>query len=166
MKVLLISDTHGFLDPEIEPYAKEADEIWHAGDIGSSDLIPRLEEWAPVRTVYGNIDEYDLRVQYPEYWVEDFHGHRFMMIHIAGPVGRYNARVRELIREYRPSFLVCGHSHILKVQFDKRFDLLYINPGALGHHGFHQIRTMITFEIGEKVHQMKAIELGRRGRGS
>lgn len=163
MKVVLISDTHGYLDPAIESYARRADEIWHAGDIGSPDVMDGLREWAPVRTVFGNIDDHLLRTEHPEYWVEEFFGHRFLMIHIAGPVGRYNPKVRNLIREHRPGFLICGHSHILKVVYDHKFDFLYVNPGAVGHHGFHQMRTLITFEIGEKVYNMNAVELGRRG---
>lgn len=147
------------------PYLEEADEIWHAGDIGNIKVLDRLQETGTVWAVYGNIDDAAVRSECPEYLVRDFGEKRILMIHIAGPLGRYNPHVRELIATHRPDILICGHSHILKVQFDQRFQLLYVNPGATGHHGFHLMRTMITFEIGETgLKNMQAIELGRRGR--
>lgn len=164
MKIGLISDTHGLLDTPTLDALQDVDEIWHAGDIGSLEITDRLKELAPVRAVYGNIDNHLVRSEWPEYLVQDCEGNRFLMIHIAGRLGSYNPRVRELIAQYQPAFLICGHSHILKVQFDRRFDLLYINPGAVGQHGFHVVRTVITFEIREGiVTEMKAIELGKRG---
>lgn len=166
MKIGLISDTHGFLDDQTLKALDHVDEIWHAGDIGSLEITDRLKELAPVRAVYGNIDNHLVRSEWPEYLIHDYEGNRFLLIHIADRIGRYNPRVRELIAKYHPAFLICGHSHILKVQFDKRFDLLYINPGAAGQYGFHQIRTLITFEIQDRiVTNMKAVEIGRRGRG-
>ena len=165
MKIGLLSDTHGHLDDSILDALKGVDEIWHAGDIGPISVTDRLSEIAPVRAVYGNIDDHLVRTEWPEYAFVEIDGNRFLMIHIANRLGTYNPRLRELIAKYRPGFLICGHSHILKVQFDKRFNLLYINPGAVGHHGFHLVRTLITFEIREgKVTEMKVVELGRRGR--
>lgn len=165
MKIALLSDSHGYLDKGILKALEGADEIWHAGDIGSLNVADRLSEMAPFRAVYGNIDDHRIRTEWPEYEVIEMEGIRFLMIHIAGRLGSYNPLVRELIKEYQPEFLICGHSHILKVQFDKRFNLLYINPGAVGQHGFHVVRTLITFEIRNgKVTEMKAIELGRRGK--
>lgn len=166
MKIGLISDTHGFLDDSTLQALSDSDEIWHAGDIGSLDVTDRLQKLAPVRAIYGNIDNHQVRSEWPEYMIHDLGGNRFLMIHIAGRVGSYNPRVRELIARYEPDFLICGHSHILKVQFDKRFDLLYINPGAVGQHGFHLVRTLINFEIKDGiVTNMNAVEIGRRGRG-
>jgi len=165
VKIGLISDTHGFLDDKAMLALKDVDEIWHAGDIGSLEITDKLKEIAPVRAVYGNIDNHIVRSEWPEYTVQDCDGNRFLMIHIANRLGSYNPRVRELISNYNPDFLICGHSHILKVQFDRRFDLLYINPGAAGQFGFHMVRTLITFEIRDGiVTDMKAVELGPRGR--
>lgn len=165
MKIGLLSDTHSYLDDSILEALKGVDEIWHAGDIGSLRITDQLKLIAPLRAVYGNIDNHMIRTEWPEVEVIDVEENRFLMIHIAGRLGSYNPRVRELIAKYQPGFLICGHSHILKVQFDKRFDLLYINPGAVGQHGFHVVRTLITFEVLEgKVTNMQAVELGRRGR--
>lgn len=165
MKIGLLSDTHNYLDDSILDALNGVDEIWHAGDIGSLRIADQLKLAAPLRVVYGNIDDHQVRTEWPEYEVIDIDGNRFLMIHIAGRVGSYNPRVRALIKEFQPGFLICGHSHILKVQFDKRFNLLYVNPGAVGQHGFHVVRTLITFDILEgKVTNMKAVELGRRGR--
>ena len=165
MKIGLISDTHGFIGNDTLDALSGVDEIWHAGDIGTLDITDQLQRIAPVRAVYGNIDNHQIRTEWPEYGFYDLEGNRFLMIHIANRLGSYNPRVRELIARYEPDFLICGHSHILKVQFDKRFDLLYINPGAVGHHGFHLMRTLITFEIRDGiVTEMKAVELGKRGR--
>lgn len=165
MKIGLLSDTHGYLDDSIIDSLSDVDEIWHAGDIGSIKITDELQKFAPVQAVYGNIDDHRIRTEWPPYIVSEIEGNRFLIIHIAGRLGSYNPRVRELIEEYKPGFLVCGHSHILKVQYDKRFELLYVNPGAVGHHGFHLMRTLITFEIlNEKVTNMKVVELGRRGR--
>lgn len=165
MKIGLISDTHNYLDSSITTALEGVNEIWHAGDIGSLAITDRLAEIAPVRAVYGNIDNHLVRSEWPEYLYHEIDSNRFLMIHIAGRIGNYNPRVRELIAQFRPTFLICGHSHILKVQFDKRFDLLYINPGAVGQHGFHLMRTLIIFEIQDGiVTHMNAVELGRRGR--
>jgi putative phosphoesterase len=165
LKIGLLSDTHGYFDDSIFDAIRDVDEIWHAGDIGSLHVMDRLKEIAPVRAVFGNIDDHRVRTEWPEYVFIEENGIRFLMIHIAGRLGTYNPRVRELIAEYQPGFLICGHSHILKVQYDNRFNLLYVNPGAVGQHGFHVVRTLITFEISAgKVTEMKAVELGRRGK--
>jgi len=165
LKIGLLSDTHGYLDDSILEALKDVDEIWHAGDVGSLHVTDQLAQLAPVRAVYGNIDDYQVRMEWPEYVFLEVDGIRFLMIHIAGRLSTYNPRVRELIAEYQPGFLICGHSHILKVQYDNRFNLLYVNPGAVGQHGFHLVRTLITFEILKgKVTNMNAVELGRRGK--
>jgi len=165
-KILLLSDTHSFFDPSIKRYMDEADEVWHAGDIGSVELYDRLcSLHNNVRAVYGNIDGGEARIILPEYELITHHKLRILLIHIAGSMGRYNSTVRELIKEYRPHVLICGHSHILKVAYDNKNELLYMNPGACGHHGFHKIRTLLKFVLLEdKIADVEAIELGKRGR--
>lgn len=165
MKIGIFSDTHGWLDPKLDEYFKVCDELWHAGDIGAIDL----EAFAgskKLRAVYGNIDGGKNRQTFPEYQFFEVEGLRILLIHIAGSLGKYNSQTRKLILEHKPQILVCGHSHILKVQRDKAFgNLLYINPGAAGVHGFHKIKTILRMEIKEgKILAAEAIELGLRGR--
>lgn len=167
MRVLLLSDTHGYLDDDILAHAAEADEVWHAGDVGEGGVLGRLGERAPiVRAVYGNIDGGAVRRDWPEDARWETGGLRVYMTHIGGYPGRYNPRARKLI-DGGPEIdlFVCGHSHILKVMPDRRRGLLHMNPGACGQHGFHRVRTMIRFEIeGGRVLRPEVVELGRRGR--
>jgi len=165
VKIGLLSDTHSFLDEKIFDYFAEVDEIWHAGDIGDPQVIKQLTDFKPVRAVYGNIDEPALRHQYPENAIFSLEGLKVFMTHIGGYPGRYNARVRKLIDEHQPKLYVCGHSHILKVMPDPKRDLLHVNPGACGQHGFHQVRTIVRFTINDgKIEELQVIELGLRGR--
>ncbi|MDR1981951.1 MAG: metallophosphatase family protein [Tannerellaceae bacterium] len=161
MKIGLLSDTHGYWDDRYADYFGSCDEIWHAGDIGSSHLASSLEEIKPLRAVYGNIDGYPVRTQYPKtahFTVEEV---PVMMTHIGGYPGRYDPGIRKELYETRPRLFVAGHSHILKVLFDKTLDCLYINPGAAGKSGFHQVRTLVRFAIeGEKIKDLEVIELG------
>lgn len=162
-KVLLLSDTHGHIDDVILKYAKQADEIWHAGDIGNLRVTDTLSKFAPVRGVFGNIDDHVIQKEFPEH-------NRFMceeidvwMTHIGGYPGRYNTRVKGIIHQNPPQMFICGHSHILKVMNDKKLGLLHMNPGACGKHGFHQVRTMLRFTIdGKKIDDLEVIELGKR----
>ena len=166
MRIGIISDTHGYFDPEVTNYFKDCDEIWHAGDVGDPIVIEHLRRIAPVHCVYGNIDEGPSRPQlWPEIkWIQH-QGVRIMMMHIVGKPLKYLPRVKSLIKRESPTILVAGHSHILKVQYDTENRLLFINPGAAGHHGFHKIRTIIRFEIlNGKPQNMEVIELGLRGR--
>lgn len=164
MKIGLLSDTHGYLDPTIIQHFASCDELWHAGDIGSKEILKALRDFKPLRTVYGNIDEPDLRHNLPEDLWFTCDKMRVFITHIAGTPPRYNPRVRKLLQEKTPGLLVCGHSHILKVQRDKEHDLLYMNPGAAGNQGFHHMRTIMRFEIkGSTVEKPEVIELGRRG---
>jgi putative phosphoesterase len=165
-KILLCSDTHSFFDDSLWPYVAKSDEVWHAGDVGDVSIIDRLNSSSPkVRAVYGNIDGGDIRLLLPEFQILSYGNLKVMMIHIAGSLGRYNAQVRELISMHHPNVLVCGHSHILKIGFDTKFNLLYMNPGACGHHGFHKIRTVLKFCMNEeKIHSVEVVELGKRGR--
>jgi putative phosphoesterase len=165
MKIAIISDTHGFLDNQVIKHLQDADEIWHAGDIGTIEVIDKLEQLTGrLRLVYGNIDSQKIRLIAPEAQGFTIDGCRILMIHIAGNMPGYNAAVRAYIGRFRPNILVCGHSHILKVMNDKRNNLLFINPGSCGHHGIHKVRTMIKFEIIDgKPANMNVIEFGKRG---
>lgn len=162
-KILLLSDTHGHMDETILKYAAQADEIWHAGDIGSLSVMDGLMALKPVRGVHGNIDDHIVQKEYPEH-------NRFLcedvdvwITHIGGYPGSYNVRVREEIRNNPPKLFICGHSHILKVMYDKKLNLLHMNPGACGKYGFHQVRTMLRFVIhGDKISDLEVIELGKR----
>jgi len=164
MKIGIISDTHSFLDENVLTYFKEVDEIWHAGDIGSLEVTQQLEAKKKLRAVYGNIDNAEARVQFPKYQIFAIDECKILLIHIAGSFGKYNYETQQLIKQHRPNILVCGHSHIVKVANDKKNNLLYINPGAAGIYGFHQVRTIIRFEIkNSKPTNMELIELGKRG---
>ena len=166
MTILLLSDTHGYLDDDILAYAAEADEVWHAGDIGPGDVLERLAAAATLRVVWGNIDDARLRreVQRDLYW--DCGGLRVLMTHIGGYPGRYSPHGRRLLDEHPATDLfICGHSHILKVMPDRKRELLHMNPGACGVHGFHKIRTMIRFRVQDgRVVEPAVIELGLRGK--
>ncbi|MEM1339948.1 MAG: metallophosphoesterase family protein [Bacteroidota bacterium] len=162
-KVLLLSDTHSYIDQAILKYAAEADEVWHAGDIGSLDVTDQLSAVKPVRAVYGNIDNHSIRKEFPEDARFYCEGMDIWITHIGGYPGRYSSRVRERIQKNPPDVFISGHSHILKVMHDKKLDVLHMNPGACGRHGFHTIRTMLRFQIDNKnLTQLEAIELGKR----
>lgn len=164
MRIALLSDTHSYLDSSIIKYLDEVDEIWHAGDIGTLDVIRQLEIYKPVRAVYGNIDDTKIRNTYPEDLFFELEGVSVFMTHIGGYPGRYNARARNLIDTYKPMLFICGHSHILKVIADPKKKLLHINPGACGHHGFHKMRTFIRFSIEDgNIFDLEVVELGKRG---
>lgn len=151
------------MDERIEHHLGMCDEIWHAGDVGDPSVLDRLEQLAPLRGVYGNIDGTPVRKRFPEIEKMEFDGLKVLMIHIAGPLGRYTPQTRALISDYQPDVLVCGHSHILRVKRDDKLNLLYINPGAAGRHGFHKMRTLCRFDINDgKLEQFEAIELGPR----
>lgn len=166
MKIAIISDTHSWLDDRVLEYLKNADEIWHAGDIGSIEVIGRLEQLSgKLRLVYGNIDNQQIQLIAPEIQAFTVENNSVLITHIAGNPPKYNTNIRRLLHEYRPDILVCGHSHILKVMHDKRSDLLFINPGSCSHHGIHKMRTLIQFQIiNGKPQKMNVIELGKRGK--
>ncbi len=162
-KILLLSDTHGHIDERILEYGKQADEIWHVGDIGSLDVTDALKELKPVRAVYGNIDNATIQSEFPldeRFLCEEVD---VWMTHIGGYPDRYSPRVREKIKVNPPNLFISGHSHILKVQWDKKLKLLHMNPGACGRYGFHRVRTMIRFTInGKEIKDLEVIELGKR----
>lgn len=164
MKIGLISDTHGHLDSKVLSYFKDCDEIWHAGDVGNKDVLDQLSAIAELKTVFGNIDDNSIRNFNPENQYFEIGIFKILITHIAGSPPRYNDRVKKFLAAHKVDILVCGHSHILKVMRDANHDLLFINPGAAGIHGFHKMKTIITFEINnDKLEQMNVIELGKRG---
>lgn len=160
VKVGLLSDTHSYWDKKYLQYFSSCDEIWHAGDIGSLEILNRLESFKPVRAVYGNIDGYPVRTICPKnlrFKVEEID---VWMTHIGGYPGKYAPDVRPEIYNNPPQLFICGHSHILKVQYDKNLKLLHINPGAAGMQGFHQVRTLVRFVIDKKeIKDLEVIEL-------
>lgn len=164
MKIGLISDTHGYLDKKVFDYFKDCDEVWHAGDIGSKEVADELESFKPLKAVYGNIDDQPLQSRYPEELWFTCGELTVWITHIAGAPPHYNSRIKNVLKEKVPDILICGHSHILRVMHDKTFKMLYLNPGAAGNQGFHQLRTLLRFEIeNKKISGMEIIELGKRG---
>lgn len=162
-RIGLISDTHGFLDESVVHYFADCDEIWHAGDFGGSELADQLAAFKPLRGVYGNIDGQDVRIVYPEHQFFDCEGMKVWMTHIGGYPGRYPAKVKDILLKYKPDLFICGHSHILKVVYDRNMHFLHLNPGAAGKHGWHKVRTLLRFNIfDKKIHNLEAIELGSR----
>lgn len=164
-RIGILSDTHNYLGEQIFEYFKEVDIILHAGDIGTQVITDKLKSFKPLYAVYGNIDDAMLRAEFPENQLFEIEGCKIFMTHIAGAVGVYNQRVKVIIKQERPDILICGHSHIVKVMKDAKYNLLHINPGAAGIHGFHKVRTIIRFEIDNgKPQNMELIELGLRGK--
>lgn len=160
-KIGLLSDTHSFWDSKYEKYFKECDEIWHAGDIGSTEVADKLAEIAPLRAVFGNIDGGDLRLRFTEKYRFKCEDVDVFIKHIGGYPGRYDASVRSMLFARPPKLFISGHSHILKVMYDKTLDCLHINPGAAGMSGFHKVRTLVRFVIdGSEIRDLEVIELG------
>ncbi len=164
-KIALISDNHSYVGKDVLDHLGGKDEIWHAGDIGDlKSIAPILKLTKTFRGVYGNIDVAETREEYPLNQIFEIEGLKVLMTHIGGYPGRYKTRVKALIKEHKPDLYICGHSHILKVVRDKENDLIHMNPGAYGHHGFHKMRTILTFNIDNgKIGDLNVIELGMRG---
>ncbi|WOC40672.1 metallophosphoesterase family protein [Polaribacter sp. HL-MS24] len=163
-KILLLSDTHSYIDDQILKFVKLADEVWHAGDIGNLKVTDSIKALKPLRAVYGNIDDAVARSEFPldnRFVLEDVD---VWITHIGGYPNRYQQRIREELKTNPPKIFIAGHSHILKVQYDKKLNLLHLNPGAAGNHGFHKIRTMLRFSL-EKgdIKDLEIIELATRG---
>ena len=160
--ILLLSDTHSHLDEAMLKYINQADEVWHAGDIGDIKVTDEIKKLKPLRAVYGNIDNALIRSEFPlhnRFWCEEVD---VWITHIGGYPGRYTPSVRESLNNNPPKLFITGHSHILKVINDKKLGLLHMNPGAAGIHGFHQVRTMLRFEIHkDKIQKMEVIEIER-----
>ena len=165
MKIGLLSDTHGYLDPKVFDYFKAVDEIWHAGDIGTMEVLEELRSFKPTVAVWGNIDGGKLRVECKEGEIFERGGVRVLITHIAGKPPKYNSTVLEYVKQYQPKLLVCGHSHILKVMPDKVNKLLFMNPGAAGKHGFHKVKTLLRFELENgDIKNLEVVELGPRAK--
>ena len=161
-QILLLSDTHSHIDDTMIKYVKLADEVWHAGDIGDLKVTDTIASLKPLRAVYGNIDNTKIRQEYPLNNYFEIEGVSVLMTHIGGYPGRYNDRVRNLLNTHKPNLYICGHSHILKVMNDKKLNCLHMNPGAVGKHGFHQVRTMLRFQIDlGKILNLEVVEIPR-----
>jgi len=165
-KIALISDTHSYIDDSILQHCKEADEIWHAGDIGSFEVVEALEQTGKtLRMVYGNIDGQKFRRSFPLDLHFNIEGLQVYITHIGGYPGKMYNRVITQIKKEKPGLYVCGHSHICKVMPDQKHNLLHMNPGACGQFGFHKIRTILLFEVSKgKIENLRVVELGMRGR--
>ncbi|MDO6597568.1 metallophosphoesterase family protein [Oceanihabitans sp. 2_MG-2023] len=158
-KILLLSDTHSFIDDAILKYVKQADEVWHAGDIGELKVTDAIKKLKPLRAVFGNIDNDKARMEFPENNRFICEGVDVWITHIGGYPNRYDLRIREAIKKNPPKLFISGHSHILKVMQDKKLNLLHMNPGAAGKHGFHKVRTMLRFVIdGDNIKDLEVIE--------
>lgn len=163
MKIGLLSDTHAHFPEEVYTYFAECDEIWHAGDIGSMEVVEKLRAFKPFRAVWGNIDGQDIRKEFPMDLTVQVNGMKIWMTHIGGYPGKYAERIKKQLEYTRPQLFICGHSHILKVIPDKKLNLLHLNPGAAGKEGFHQVRTLMRFAIeAGKVKDLEVIEIGPR----
>ena len=164
-KIGVLSDTHGYLDPKIFDHFKECDEVWHGGDIGSSELADALQKFKPLRAVFGNIDDVTLQTRFPEDLFFNCEELRIWITHIGGVPPGYNSRVKKILKENVPHLFICGHSHILRIKRDPNFNnMLYLNPGAAGNQGFHAMKTIVRFSIdSDKIENMEVIELGKRG---
>ena len=163
MRIGLISDTHSFLDDAVFKHFDKCDEIWHAGDFGSLELADKLSLFKPLRGVYGNIDGSDLRTVYPENLRFNCEEMSVFMTHIGGYQGKYDARIRDEIYKNPPGIFISGHSHILKVIYDKKIGTMHLNPGAAGKYGWHKVRTLLRFSISAaRIHDLEIIELGNK----
>lgn len=162
-RIGLISDTHSYLDGAVFKHFENCDEIWHAGDFGDIKVADALTEFKPLKGVYGNIDGRDIRAVYPEHLKFNCEGVKVWMTHIGGYPGKYDPRIRTEIRNEQPDLFICGHSHILKVMYDKNITCLHLNPGAAGRYGWHKVRTLLRFCISEeKILNLEVIELTGR----
>ncbi len=159
----IISDTHSYLDEAVFKHFDNCDEIWHIGDFGVESVADKLKAFKPLKGVYGNIDDHQLRVQYPLYQSFLCEEVSVLMTHIGGYPPKYNPASKGLIKQYKPQLFLSGHSHILKVMYDDTFKCLHINPGAAGKQGWHQLRTLIRITIdGAIIKNCEVIELGGR----
>ncbi|MDR2844334.1 MAG: metallophosphatase family protein [Candidatus Symbiothrix sp.] len=159
-KIGLLSDTHAYWDEKFAHYFSDCDEIWHAGDIGNEEVLQHLQAIKPVRAVYGNIDSHLLRCICPKILRFTIENVEVLLTHIGGYPGKYDAEIRKELYAHRPNLFICGHSHILKIIYDRNLQMLCVNPGAAGKYGFHSVRTIMRFAIeGENIKDMEIIEL-------
>ncbi len=163
-KILILSDTHGYLDEAILNHVQQVDEVWHAGDFGNLQVSQTLSKLKPLRGVYGNVDGMAIRQQHPLHEQFESEGLKIWITHIGGYPGHYSPDVKKEIYHIKPNLFISGHSHILKIMPDPQIPgLLHINPGAAGTHGFHHVRTMVRITINQtKIEAVEVIELGTR----
>ncbi len=163
-KIGLLSDTHSFLDPKIKRYFKAVDEIWHAGDIGSIEVLDELRAFKTTRAVWGNIDNHEIRLETQEFLRFKIEKVNVLIMHIGGKPYQYSIPAKtELEKNGTPDLFICGHSYITFVQMDKKHKMLWMNPGAAGFKGFHAVKTILRFSItDDKIHDLEVIELGKR----
>lgn len=162
-RIGLLSDTHGYLDEAVYKHFEQCDEIWHGGDFGTAEVAEQLKKIKPLKGVYGNVDGNDIRTEFPE--VEKFlcEDVKVLMIHIGGYPGRYRPLAKTEIISFKPKIFISGHSHILKIMYDEKFQCLHINPGAAGRQGWHKVRTLVRFTIdGSNIKDCEVIELGKK----
>lgn len=169
-RIGLLSDTHGLLDKRVLEHFKDVDEIWHAGDIGSAEVLQALREFKPTRAVFGNMDSGDVRYSLSEFYRFRVEGVNVLMTHIGGYPGRYNPwlipmfqRNKAAAPDQRINLFVCGHSHILKVMYDKQWNFLTMNPGAAGKQGWQTVQTLLRFTIdGSEIRDLEVVEMERK----
>ena len=162
IKIGLLSDTHCYVHPKIFDFFANCNEIWHAGDIGDIATADELNAFKPLKAVYGNIDGHIIRSTYPESLIFNCEDVKIYMTHIGGYPDRYAKQVKDIIKLETPNLFISGHSHILKVMYDKKHELLHINPGAAGKSGFHQVITLVRFCIdGINIKDLEIIELNK-----
>ena len=162
-KIGLLSDTHAFLDPKIFEFFAEVDEIWHAGDFGNLETADQLSSFKPLRGVFGNIDDHKVRTVFKQHMKFTCEGVKVWITHIGGYPGRYERYVKPAIYNDPPNLFISGHSHILKVIYDKKLGLLHMNPGAAGNHGFHKVKTLLRFVIdGKDIKDLEILEIPRK----
>ena len=162
MRVGLLSDTHGWLDKRVVKFFEECEEVWHCGDIGAMSVIEELQKHFRVRAVYGNIDGGEIRLVLNGVEIFECEGVKVVMTHIGGYPKHYDSGIRNVLLKEHPKLFVCGHSHILKVMYDKSLDCLHINPGAAGKFGFHKVCTIIRFVIeAGKIKDLEVLEFDK-----
>ncbi len=161
-RIGLLSDTHGSIPSKAFEFFKDCDQILHAGDIGDVNVVDQLKSFKPFSAVYGNIDGNEIRTLYPENQLFTIENVKVIMTHIGGYPGRYSTKARVLIEKEKPGLFISGHSHILKVMYDKKYNLLHINPGASGKFGTHQKITLVRLVIDKG--QIKDLEIFEKDR--
>ena len=162
MKIGLLSDTHSVVHPKIFEHFKNCDEIWHAGDIGTLEVIDQLSTFKPLKAVYGNIDNHKIRAACPKDLHFECEGVKVWITHIGGYPYRYTKDIREKLDKFNPDLFICGHSHILRVMYDKTRSILHMNPGAAGNYGIHKVITMLRFDIEEgEIKNLEVVEFNR-----
>ena len=161
-KILLISDTHGYIGDEILKHVNWSDEVWHAGDIGSLEVTDTIKNYKPLRAVHGSIDDTNIKAEFPLNQRFTVEGVEVWMRHIGGYPNRYSKNIFDEINKNPPDLFICGHSHILRVIKDEKLNLLHMNPGAIGIKGFHKVRTMLRFNISNgNIYNLEVIEYKR-----